>query len=393
MTLPRLPFTQARILEIPPELRRLQEEQRISRVRTPAGDEAWLVTRYEDVKALFTDDRLARSHPDPARAPRISDSPLLGGPIGTYATEQADHTRLRRVLAPSFSARRMRALRTQVEDLVAGLLEQLATMQPPADLHEAVSVPLPVMVICVLLGVPYEDRDRFRAWSDVAAELYDREAATQALHKLGSYMHWLIEHKRRAPSEDVISDLITAQARGEITAEACVRYAVSLLFAGHETTVVRIDYGVLLLLTNPEVQERLRGNPKLAEPVVEEILRLGGGSGGGLPRYARADIPIGDVTIRAGEAVLLAVGTANRDGRVFADPDRFSADRTPNPHLAFGYGSRYCIGASLARVELQAVFGALFRRFPTLQLAVPWESLRVRSHLLTGGLESLPVVW
>ncbi len=393
MTLPTLPFPQTNVLEIPPELRKLQDDQPLSRVRTPAGDEAWLVTRYEEVKALFTDERLSRSHPDPAQAARISDSPLLGGPIGDYATEKADHARMRRVFAPSFSAKRMQALQPRVETLVVTLLDQVAATSLPVDLHEALSFPLPVMVICELLGVPYEDRDRFRTWSDAAAQLHDREAATQALRELGGYIYQFIQRKRQAGEEDVISDLIAAQDRGEISLNEAIGYAAMLLFAGHETTVARIDYGTLLLLANPTQRERLSQDSSLVEQVVEEILRMGVGDGGGLPRYARADIDIGGVTIRAGDAVLLSVGAANRDRRVFPAPDAFEADRNPNPHLAFGYGSRYCVGAALARVELQAVFGRLFARFPTLRLAVPWESLQVRMHLLTGGLESLPVAW
>lgn len=333
-----------------------------------------------------------RAHPDPTRAPRISDSPLLGGPIGDYATEGADHARMRRLLAPAFSARRMKALQPHIAQVVERLLDRLAGLQPPADLHEALSFPLPVLVICELLGVPYADRDRFRVWSDAAANVRDRAAATEALQKLGGYMHALLERKRRAPGEDVLSDLAAAR-RGEITERESVGYAVGLLFAGHETTVARIDYGTLLLLANPEVKARLAQDPQVVARAVEEILRLAGGSGGGLPRYARADIAIGGVTIRAGDAVLLSVGAANRDGRVFAASDAFVADREPNPHLAFGYGSRYCLGAGLAPTELHAIFARLFARLPTLRLAVPWESLRVRTDLLTGGLEAVPVAW
>ncbi|MHB8618355.1 MAG: cytochrome P450 [Chloroflexota bacterium] len=393
MMLPTLPFQQTNILDIPPELRKLQEDRPISRVRTPAGDEAWLVTRYEDVKALFADERLSRSHPDPARAARISDSPLLGGPAGDYATEEEDHARMRRVLTPSFSARRMQALKPLVQSLVDALLDRLAAMTPPIDLHEELSFPLPVMVICELLGVPYDDRERFRAWSDAAAELADRESATRALRELGGYMHQLMLRKRQAPSEDVISDLVAAQERGDLTEQQIIGYAVGLLFAGHETTVARIDYGTLLLLAHPDQRERLDQEPKLVVQVVEEILRMGGGGGSGLPRYAREDIDTAGVTIHAGEAVLLSVGAANGDPGAFADVGRFDASREPNPHLAFGYGSRFCIGAALARIELQAVFSTLFKRFPSLRLAAPWESLRVRSHLLTGGLEHLPVGW
>ena len=394
MTIPTLPFEQKSILEIAPRLRALQDDHPISRVRTRAGDEVWLVTRYDDVKALFTDPRLGRSHPDPEHAPRISESPLLGGPVGNYATEEHEHARMRRVFTPSFSARRMQAVRPRVDSLVDELLNGMSEMSPPVDLHEHLSYPLPVLVICELLGVPLEDRERLRAWSDAAANLSDGQMAAQALQELGAYMHQLLDRKRQTRTDDVLSDLITAQEDGQLTDQEAARYAASLLFAGHETTVARIDYGTLLLLENPDAHERLACDPDLVESIVEEILRLGGASTcGGLPRYARDNIVMDGVTIRAGEAVLLAVGAANRDGRAFAEPERFDPAREPNPHLSFGHGSRYCIGAALARVELQSVFSKLFDRFPMLELAVPWSSLRVRSHLLTGGLESLPVHW
>jgi pentalenolactone synthase len=166
-----------------------------------------------------------------------------------------------------------------------------------------------------------------------------------------------------------------------------------LLFAGHETTVTRIDVGTLLLLAHPGQADALRNDPGRVAGAVEEILRLGAPGGGGLPRYAQADIDVAGVHIRSGDAVLLAVSVANRDPEVFADADRFDVTRTANPHLAFGHGPRFCIGAGLARIELQAVFAALPARFPTLALAVPVEQLQVRSDVLTGGLTALPVTW
>jgi len=166
-----------------------------------------------------------------------------------------------------------------------------------------------------------------------------------------------------------------------------------LLFAGHETTVVRIDMGTLLLLTNPDQRQALIRDPELLTSAVEEILRLSDTGAGGLPRYAHEPIEIGGVTIQPGEAVLLSAGAANHDELVFAEPDRFVVDRHPNPHFTFGYGPRFCIGAPLARIELQAVFARLIPRFPTLRLAVPLEHLRIRRDLLTGGLFELPVTW
>lgn len=390
--LPALPFEQPDALAVPPLLHRLQAERPITRVRTPTGDEAWYVARYSELKQLLGDSRLGRSHPDPEHAPRISDSILFGGPAENYKTEDADHARMRALLTPYFSARRMEALRPRVEALVDELLEALAAVTPPVDLHEALSFPLPVLVICELLGVPYEDRAQFRAWSQGMADLHDRQRADAALGSLIGYMGDLVTRKRAHPGDDVISGLCAAED-GTITDDHVAFLAAVLLFAGHETTVVRIDLGTLLLLANPDQRVALLHDRSLLTSAVEEILRASTTGGGGLPRYPRADIEIGGVTLGAGEAVLLDLGAANHDERAFDDPGRFDVARQPNSHLTFGYGPRFCIGAPLARIELQAVFGRLVSRFPTMRLAVPIEQLRIRADLLTGGLAELPVTW
>lgn len=390
--LPTLPFEQPDVLAVPPLLHRLQAERPITRVRTSTGDEAWHVARYAELKQLLGDARLGRSHPDPEHAPRISDSILFGGPAENYETEDADHTRMRALLTPYFSARRMEALRPRVEALVDELLDALAAMTPPVDLHEALSFPLPVLVICELLGVPFEDRTKFRAWSQGMADLHDRQRADAALTSLIRYMGELVTYKRAHPGDDVISGLCAAED-GTIADDHIAFLAAVLLFAGHETTVVRIDLGTLLLLTNPDQRAALLSDRSLLTGAVEEILRASSTGGGGLPRYPREDIEIGGVTLRAGEAVLLDIGAANHDERAFRDPGRFDVARQPNSHLTFGYGPRFCIGAPLARIELQAVFERLVPRFPTLRLAVPIGQLRTRADLLTGGLAELPVTW
>jgi pentalenolactone synthase len=391
--LPRMPFPRPSVLDIAPLSRTLQATAPITPVRTPAGDVAWLVTGYAEVKALLADARLGRSHPDPERAARFSASAILGGPSGNSATETADHAVMRRLLTPAFSARRMRALQAHVTELVEMLLDQLVGQGSPADLHEALSFPLPVQVICELLGVPYSDRDQFRIWSASASNVSDRKAATDGLKQLVDYMHQLITHKRAHPGQDVISDLIAAQADFRFGDEGIAGLAAALLFAGHETTVARIDYGTLLLLTHSDQYEALRRNPDLVQGAVEEILRMAAPGGHGLPRYAKDDIEMAGVTIRAGDAVVLNGVIANRDAATFPDPDRFDITRAPNPHLSFGHGPRFCIGASLARVELHAVFTALPRRLPGVQLAVPLAELRLRTDTLIGGLTALPVQW
>lgn len=391
-SLPTLPFTSSSLLTIAPLLQTLQAERPISRVRTPTGDLAWLVTRYAEVKALLNDPRLGRSHPDPAQAPRFSDSILFGGPVERYETEQADHAQMRALLTPFFSARRMETLRPRVEALVDQLLEALATSAPPRDLHEALSFPLPVLVICELLGVPSADREQFRRWSTDMADLHDRARAGAAQQSLIAYMVDLVARKRAQPADDVLSDLC-AIGGGQIPDAQIAGLGAMLLFAGHETTVVRLDLGALLFLTHPDQRQALARDAGLVTSAIEEILRWSDMGSGGLPRYAREAIVMDDVTIQPGEAVILSLGAANHDERVFAEPARFLIERRPNPHLTFGHGPRFCLGAPLARLELQAVFARLTPRFPRLRLAVPLEDLRVRSEVLTGGLFALPVTW
>ena len=388
---PRLPFAWDNPLELSPEYAKLREREPIARVTTVAGDDAWLVTAYDPARRLFSDDRLGRSHHDPANAPRISNSVLLGGPRGNYDTEREDHAKMRRLLTPAFSARRMTAMRERVQELVDELLDRMAGLTPPVDLHTEFALRLPVLVICELLGVPYEDRDHFRALSDDIGDFSDPHRSMRAMERFVEYTGELLRRKRETPAEDVYTDL----AGADLPDDEAAFLAAGLLFAGHETTVNRIDYGVLTLLANPAQRDALLADPSLVPSAVEEILRVTApGQSTGVTRYAHDDIEIDGVTIRKGEAVLIQPQAANHDPSVFPDPDRFDIQRVSRtPHLAFGHGAHFCLGASLARVELQVVFGTLFQRFPTLRLAVPFEDLRRRREQMTGGMERLPVTW
>jgi pentalenolactone synthase len=386
----QLPFDQTGPLQVPPTLRALQAQGTVHRIRTRVGDDAWLVTGYEEVRRLLADDRLGRSHPDPDNAARSGESALFGGPLGNYDTEKTDHARMRSLLQPHFTPGRMRALRGRVEALTARLLDDLAQQGPPADLNATLALPLPILVICELLGVPYEERTQFRAWTQAAADVLDRSRSEQGLGNLFAYGQELVARKRREPGDDVISRLCATDG---VADDEIAMLSMALLFAGHETTVVQIGMGALLLLTSADQWQLLLGDPGLIPGAVEEIMRVPGKGGGGIPRYAHTDIEIGGVTIRAGDLVMLDNGAANHDEAVFADPDRFDVTRRATAHLTFGHGVRYCIGAPLARMELQVAFGQLVSRFPGMRLAVPVEDLRVRSDVLTGGLIELPVTW
>lgn len=259
-------------------------------------------------------------------------------------------------------------------------------------MHELVSVPLPILVDCELLGVPLHDRDRFRAWTQANADTSDQARSQKGLTELLDYTQWLVTKKRQEPEDDIISSLCTAE-NGSIEDSYISLLATVLFFAGNETTVSRIDPAVLFLLANPDQRDFLLADLGRVHDAVEEILRVAVPGSGMTLRYARETFQLGDVVIRAGELVLLSPAAANHDERVFADPTSFDLARKPGQHLAFGYGSGYCIGAPLARIELEEILTRLMTRFPTLRLAVPVEQVGVRQDLLTGGLDKLPVAW
>jgi pentalenolactone synthase len=387
---PQLPFEQTHPLQVAPRLRELQAAGTIHRVRTEVGDPAWLVNHHPDVRRLLDDDRLGRSHPEPETAARTGESALFGGPLGNFATEHADHARMRALLQPHFTPRHMRALRPRVEALTTQLLDDLAKQGPPTDLPTALAVPLPILVICELLGVPYDDRDRFRGWTTDAANTRDHARSEHGLTELYAYGRQLVAAKRREPGDDVISRL---SATDGVSDDEAAELSMALLFAGHETTVVQIGLSALLLLASAGQWQALVDQPALVPNAIEETLRASRRSGGMMPRYARTDLEIDGVTIKAGDLVLLDLGAGNLDPAVFTDPDRVDVTRCGASHLTFGYGARYCLGAPLARIELQTVFSQMVSRFPTLQLAIDVSELTVRQDLLAGGLTALPVRW
>jgi pentalenolactone synthase len=380
----------------------------IRRVTTPAGDPAWQVSDYQLIRRLLTDERLGHSLPEPARAARYSRSVLFGQARQATPTERTDHLGMRRMLAPAFSARRLALLRHRVRELVDGLLDDLPTGEV-VDFHEAVSFPLPALVICELLGVPFADRADFRRWSDEAADMTDPARSAAGLAELRRYMAGLLGRKLAEPAQDVLSDLVAAhrQHPDAVPLDRLTMLAAGLLFAGHETTVAAIDAGTVLLATHPARQSQVRRAPELVSPLVEEILRLdlstpdrsheestgeGGMSATGLTRWAAEDLEIDGTTVRAGELVLLDLRGANQDPAVFPEPRTFDPARSGSPHLTFGHGAHYCVGAPLARIELRALFGTLLRRYAHVELAVPPDQLQPRSELLTGGLHALPVL-
>ncbi|MFL6117960.1 MAG: cytochrome P450 [Catenulispora sp.] len=397
---PQLPFDRASVLDLAPLYALLRAEAPAVRVRTPAGDPAWLITRYEPARTLFADPRLGRTHPDPERAARITGAAIMAGPQGDHATEAAEDALKRRLLAPAFSARRIALLAGHIRTLVEECLDGLAAAREAspdqtADVHEHLALALPIRVICELVGVPPAERDRFRGLAARMTRMRGGDDARAAFADFGRYTAELAEAKRARPGEDVVSDLVAAQAtEPELTDARLTRLVMALLFAGHGTTVARLDLGTLMLLADPGRWAALVADPAgRVAATVEEILRLASPGGLGILRYAHEEIMVDDIRIERGEAVLIASSAANRDPAVFGDPEDFEPDRRPNPHLAFGHGARFCIGASLARTELTAAFEALARRFPDLRLAVGLDEIEMRTEQLAGGVTAVPVTW
>ncbi|MFC0107991.1 cytochrome P450 [Kibdelosporangium aridum] len=395
----QLPFPRPNVLDLAPLYEVLRREMPITPVTTPAGDPAWLVTRFTEVRDLLSDKRLGRSHPEPDKASRITTAAVQDGPTGNYETEEADHTRMRRLLTPAFSAKRMRMLHDYMQQLVDGYIDQLLVEHAAApdgvvDLHTGLAFPLPVSVICRLLGVPEDDREYFHTLSERMANLAIGDDAHKAREEFSQYMVGLVETKRSQLGEDVISDLVRAQSADETYDYAeMIRLCVGLLFAGHETTVNRIGLGTLFLLTRPDQWQALAADPDgRVNATVEEIMRLGAPGDLGLLRYAHVDLDVAGVTINRGDAVILSVNAANRDTSVYSNAETFNPDRPEKPHLGFGHGGHFCIGASLARTELRVVFATLARRLPGLRLAKQLDELEVRTTL-TGGVTALPVTW
>ena len=373
----------------------------IQQVSDTQGRLAWLVSGHERVRDLLADTRLSRSHPNPGHPVRLTQPGLFGGPIPDPEGELVDLQRMRKLLTPALSARRMESLRPRVQQIVEELLDDLHRGGPPADFHAVVAFPLPALVVCELLGVPAHDRADFRRWQIEAKQVNKPAVARGGLQSLWRYLGTLIERKRWKPGDDVITDLLhAAELDPALTDDGIAHLAAGIVFAGHAPAVAIIDRGMLLLLTHHDQREALQRDPALAASAVEEIFRFASPierqrttRRGGLTRYASVDIEVDGVTIRAGDTVMFAVQEANEDEAVFPDPKRFDITRERIPHLSLSHGAHFCLGAHLARVKLQYLFVRLFKRFPTLRLAVPLEDLQPVREAVAGAVSRLPVSW
>jgi cytochrome P450 len=369
----------------------------IELIQTPAGDPAWRITKHSMVKDLLADIRLGVTHPNPAAASWYSKVDLAGRPMGRSGAEYEEHTWWRRAMNKVFSPQSLEDKAPRIQEIADELTDELSGQAPPADLRESFSVPLCSRIICELLGVPYEQIDILRHWSEEGAYAADIERSMAGIRAQMTYVVRLVRERSGTPGDDLVSELLALNIRKAKLYEGRVVKLVSgMLGFGRETPASSIDLAVVLLLTHPDQRELLRHDPSLLPDAIEEVLRLfrpPAASQGGLLRYAHTDIDLGDETIRAGDMVVLDIVAANRDPAVFSEPERFDITRRPNPHLGFGHGFYMCNFSRLARVELEIGLATLFDRFPALRLAEPPENLTVKTHLRTGGLAKLPVEW
>ncbi|WP_214401361.1 cytochrome P450 [Pseudonocardia lacus] len=373
-----------------------RENDPVARVSCPAGVDAWLVTRYDDVRTVLGSSALSSSVPPIAHADpqAVFDDPVLPGSI--LQLDGAEHVRLRRLLTAEFSVKRIQALRPHIQQVIDSHVDAMLESGGPVDLVRALALPIPSLVICELLGVPYAQRDRFEKQSAIMSSVdVDPVIAKQADVEIMGYVRDLVHEKMRDPGDDLTSRLIrrSEESPRPLTVDELVMLVLSLLVAGHETTTNMIALGTTVLLRHPDQVEALRTEPGLLPSAVEELLRYLTIVHFGLFRSVTQDIPLGAETLRAGDWLIAALASGNRDASVFSDADRLDVRRRPAAHLGFGYGAHQCLGQQLARVELQQVFGTLFTRVPTLRLAVPVEELDFKDDSVVYGLHSLPVTW
>jgi cytochrome P450 len=380
-----------------PEVRELMAKGPVNQVRLPDDSMAWLVTGFNETREVMIDQRYSRALVfAPGREVYGVEATLADGIV---AMDPPEHTRLRKLVAGAFTEKRMQALRPQVTRIVDDLIDEMRAGPRPVDLSRSFSLMVPASVICALLGVPIADVDRFHAWSNVIFGDWSRsrEDIAAAYAAMGDYIAELIASKRRAPADDLISVLIDARdAAGKLSEVELVKFGVGLLGAGHETTANSINMSFVALCQYPDELARLRADPGRIPAAVEELVRYVIISGSGfipLARITREEVCLGGVTIPAGETVLPSFNVANRDPAAFADPDRLDVGRAPKTHLGFGAGAHHCLGAQLARMELQEALHGLLTRLPGLRMTVPMSALEFRPGHAIASMRELPVTW
>ncbi|TCP47286.1 cytochrome P450 [Tamaricihabitans halophyticus] len=381
----------------PRRITALREARPVSPMIFPDGHEGWLVTGYDAVRQLMADTRFSSRqdigilhipYETPGMPTPTEPSPQTPGLF--IAMDPPDHTRLRRKLTGAFTVNRMKQLEAQIFDVAERQLDELARLTPPVDLVQEFALPVPSLVICELLGVPYEDRETFQTnTAKFMVKDQSLEEKMAAYGAMNTYLAELVMHKRAEPSEDVLSDLARHE---DLTVEELTGAAFLLLLAGHETTANMLGLGAFALLENPEQATELRADPNLMPAAVEELMRYLSVADI-FYRYATEDLELGGEMIGEGSTVVVSLLAANRDPRRFDNPDVLDIHRNARGHLSFGHGIHQCLGQQLAPMEMRAGFAGLLRRFPTLELAIPPGEVKLRTDMNIYGVHALPVTW
>jgi cytochrome P450 len=378
-----------------PEFRALLRTCPVVQAELPDGSTAWLAGGYEEVRQTVVDPRFSRALAvAPGRSLQGTDVLAAGSILGM---DPPEHTRLRKLIAKAFTVRRVEMMRPRVVAIVNQLIDELLAGPQPADLAARFSLPLPVQVICEMLGVPEADMEQFHAWSDAALGDWQRDTdqILTAMAEMYGYFAGLTQRRRSNPGDDLMTALIEARDEDDkLTEDELTALGCALLIGGHETTANQLNLTLLVLFDQPAQLAALQAEPDLIPGAVEESLRyLRLGSALPPARVTREEVELGGVTIPAGAAVHPLYAAANRDPSVFPDPDRFDVRRAPASHLAFGAGTHHCLGAHLARLELQEALRGLLGRMPNLRLAVPADELRFKPGMGLDSLSELPARW
>jgi cytochrome P450 len=373
-----------------PVYERLRAKGPVHRVWMPEGAEVWLVVGYAEARAALTDPRLSKQWRNAA------DSFPIKSPSGSHMmnSDPPQHTRLRKLVAREFTPRRIEALRPRVQEITDELLDRmLAAPDGQADLVDSFSFPLPMSVICELLGVPFLDQAEVRRWADAAISAQDPAERRAAAADAARFIAALVEEKRSRPGDDLLSALIrTVDEEGDrLSVDELMGTVFLLIVAGHETTTNLIGNGVFALLRHPDQLTALRADFSLLEGAVEEMLRYDGAVESATFRFATEPLEMGDHRIEPGEAVMVDLNAANRDGARFPGPDRFDIRRPTAGHVAFGHGIHHCLGAPLARMEARIAIRSLLERCPRLELDADWHRVPWRHGILVRGPHHLPI--
>lgn len=396
---PHYPMRRGRCpLDPPPELAAMREGPAASKVTMCDGGEAWLITRYDYIRAVLSDRRFTAVTSAPGFPMMTRTSMLLRAEPRSASfirMDEPEHSRLRAMLSREFQVRSVEARRPQIRELIEGTVTRIAAGAGPVDLVATLTLPIPSRVIALLLGVPLEAQGFFEERSAVLIDRgYGQEQVAAARDALDNYLRDLVESRIREPGDDLVSGLVTSQVMtGRLTVEELVPMCRLLLVAGHGTTASQTALSVLTVLSEPTVAATLRSDASLIPGAVDELLRFHSIVQYGLARAATADVQVGDTLIRAGEGVVVSLAAGNRDPDRFGSPDVLDPRRDARRHLAFGHGVHQCLGQWLAKVELEEILSAIFRLLPGVRLAVPFQELEFRDEVSSYGLVALPVMW